>query len=129
MFESAELRHEVGKAAYQREQASLRAALLNAQYDLKLDGRFPVLVLIAGVEGAGKGETVNLLNEWMDPRDVYKRQPPGLPDRLPGPGRRQRRGREMCIRDRLDEVRGEEDVAHAGVAGAFLQRGQPACFE
>ena len=70
MFESAELRHEVGKAAYQREQASLRAALLNAQYDLKLDGRFPVLVLIAGVEGAGKGETVNLLNEWMDPRHI-----------------------------------------------------------
>ena len=49
---------------------SLRADLLNAQYDLKLDGRFPVLILIAGVEGAGKGETVNLLNEWMDPRHI-----------------------------------------------------------
>jgi polyphosphate:AMP phosphotransferase len=49
---------------------TLRAALLNAQYDLKLDGRFPVLILIAGVEGAGKGETVNLLNEWMDPRHI-----------------------------------------------------------
>ncbi len=70
MFESAELRHAVDKAAYQREQALLRAALLNAQYDLKLDGRFPVLILIAGVEGAGKGETVNLLNEWMDPRHI-----------------------------------------------------------
>jgi polyphosphate kinase 2 (PPK2 family) len=62
--------HQIGKAAYQREAASLRAALLNAQYDLKLDGRFPVLILIAGVEGAGKGETVNLLNEWMDPRHI-----------------------------------------------------------
>jgi polyphosphate kinase 2 (PPK2 family) len=29
-----------------------------------------VLILIAGVEGAGKGETVNLLNEWMDPRHI-----------------------------------------------------------
>ena len=58
------------KAGYQREQARLRAALLDAQYDLKLDGRFPVLILIAGVEGAGKGETVNLLNEWMDPRHI-----------------------------------------------------------
>jgi polyphosphate kinase 2 (PPK2 family) len=48
----------------------LRAELLNAQYDLKLNGRFPVLILIAGVEGAGKGETVNLLNEWMDPRHI-----------------------------------------------------------
>ncbi|MBI5258186.1 MAG: polyphosphate:AMP phosphotransferase [Burkholderiales bacterium] len=70
MFESANLQHAVPKAAYQREQATLRAALLNAQYDLKLDGRFPVLILIAGVEGAGKGETVNLLNEWMDPRHI-----------------------------------------------------------
>ncbi len=70
MFESANLFHTVGKAAYQREEATLRAALLEAQYDLKLDGRFPVLILIAGVEGAGKGETVNLLNEWMDPRHI-----------------------------------------------------------
>jgi AMP-polyphosphate phosphotransferase len=70
MFESAQLLHPVDKEAYQREEARLRAALLNAQYDLKLDGRFPVLILIAGVEGAGKGETVNLLNEWMDPRHI-----------------------------------------------------------
>jgi polyphosphate:AMP phosphotransferase len=70
MFESAELRHEVAKATYRREQARLRAALLDAQYDLHLDARFPVLILIAGVEGAGKGETVNLLNEWMDPRHI-----------------------------------------------------------
>ena len=70
MFESAELDHRVGKAAYRREEPKLRERLLNAQYDLKENGRFPVLILIAGVEGAGKGETVNLLNEWMDPRHV-----------------------------------------------------------
>ena len=29
-----------------------------------------MLIVIAGVEGAGKGETVNQLNEWMDPRHV-----------------------------------------------------------
>jgi polyphosphate:AMP phosphotransferase len=29
---------------------------------------FPVIVQFAGVDGAGKSETVNLLNEWMDPR-------------------------------------------------------------
>jgi polyphosphate kinase 2 (PPK2 family) len=27
-----------------------------------------VIILINGVDGAGKGETINLLNEWMDPR-------------------------------------------------------------
>ena len=71
MFESAELKHHIDKASYRRQEPKLREALLNAQYDLKENGRFPVVILIAGVEGAGKGETVNLLNEWMDPRHIY----------------------------------------------------------
>jgi polyphosphate:AMP phosphotransferase len=71
MFDSANLSHKIDKAAYRREEPRLREALLNAQYDLKENGKFPVLILIAGVEGAGKGETVNLLNEWMDPRHIY----------------------------------------------------------
>lgn len=70
MFESANLDHRIDKATYKREEAKLREALLNAQYDLKENGRFPVLILIAGVEGAGKGETINLLHEWMDPRHI-----------------------------------------------------------
>ena len=32
-----------------------------------------MIVLISGVRGAGKGETVNLLNEWMDPRHIVTR--------------------------------------------------------
>jgi polyphosphate:AMP phosphotransferase len=70
MFESAELDHKVSKSVYKREESRLRERLLNAQYDLKENGRFPVLLLIAGVEGAGKGETVNQLNDWMDSRHV-----------------------------------------------------------
>ena len=70
MFDSANLNHKIDKVAYKREVPKLREALLNAQYDLKENGRFPVLMLIAGVEGAGKGEMVNLLNEWMDPRHI-----------------------------------------------------------
>jgi polyphosphate:AMP phosphotransferase len=70
LFESASLKHRIDKAAYRREAAKLRQALLEAQYDLMQGGRFPVLILIAGVEGAGKSETVNLLNEWMDPRYI-----------------------------------------------------------
>ena len=70
MFESAELDHKVSKGTYKREESRLRERLLNAQYDLKENGRFPVLILIAGVEGAGKGETVNQLNDWMDSRHV-----------------------------------------------------------
>ena len=70
MFESAELNHDISKAVYRREEPRLRQALLDAQNELRQTRRFAVLVLIAGVEGAGKGETVNLLNEWMDPRHV-----------------------------------------------------------
>jgi len=70
MFESASLSHRVEKTAYRREEPKLRQSLLDAQYDLLRSGKFATLILIAGVEGAGKGETVNLLSEWMDPRHI-----------------------------------------------------------
>lgn len=71
MFEAAELGHAIDKATYEREEPPLREALLNAQYDLSANGGFPVIIVIGGVDGAGKGETVNLLNEWMDPRFIH----------------------------------------------------------
>ncbi len=70
MFESADLDHKIDKAAYRKEEPRLREALLNAQYDILRERRFSTLILIAGIDGAGKGETVNLLNEWMDPRHI-----------------------------------------------------------
>ena len=70
MFESAELGHTIDKKTYNKTVPTLRADLLDAQYDLKQSGRFPVIILVNGVDGAGKGETVNLLNEWMDPRFI-----------------------------------------------------------
>jgi polyphosphate:AMP phosphotransferase len=68
MFESAEIGHKIDKSLYKVEEPVLREALLDIQYELKERGTFPVVILINGVDGAGKGETVNLLNEWMDPR-------------------------------------------------------------
>ncbi|KRW59831.1 polyphosphate:AMP phosphotransferase [Pseudomonas sp. TTU2014-080ASC] len=68
MFESAEIGRSIAKDVYEKEALILREALLEAQYELKQQGRFAVLILINGIEGAGKGETVKLLNEWMDPR-------------------------------------------------------------
>jgi len=70
MFESAELGHKVDDASYDRQERTLRADLLDAQADLIADASFPVIVLVNGVDGAGKGETVNLFNEWMDPRHI-----------------------------------------------------------
>ncbi len=68
MFESAELGHTIDKETYDKEVPALRAALLQAQMDLASAAKFPVIILVGGLDGAGRGETVNLLNEWMDPR-------------------------------------------------------------
>jgi len=73
MFESAEIGHVIDKETYDAEVPALREALLEAQFDLQQQARFPVIVLINGIEGAGKGETVKLLNEWMDPRLIEVR--------------------------------------------------------
>jgi AMP-polyphosphate phosphotransferase len=70
MFESAELGHVVGKAQYDREVPRLRAALLEAQLRVLDRAEFPVILLSAGVDGAGRGDVVNLLLEWMDPRHI-----------------------------------------------------------
>ncbi|WP_339488077.1 polyphosphate:AMP phosphotransferase [Pseudomonas sp. EL_65y_Pfl2_R95] len=68
MFESAEIGRTIDKETFDDAEPALREALLEAQYELQQQKRFPVIILINGVEGAGKGETVKLLNEWMDPR-------------------------------------------------------------
>ncbi len=70
MFESAELDHRIEKGVFEVEAPKVRQALLEAQFDLLHQARFPLIILIAGVDGAGKGETLNLLNFWMDPRHV-----------------------------------------------------------
>ena len=68
MFESAEIGHQIDKETYEAAVPELREALLQAQFELREQARFPLIVLLNGIEGAGKGETVRLLNEWMDPR-------------------------------------------------------------
>ena len=70
MFESAEIGHQLDKATYKAALPGLREQLLECQLELLERGDTAVVVVIAGVEGAGKGETVNLLNEWMDPRHI-----------------------------------------------------------
>lgn len=73
MFESAEIGHKVGKSEFRKAEEKLRTALLDAQYELLESRGFSVVVLINGVEGAGKGDTVNLLTKWMDPRHIEVR--------------------------------------------------------
>jgi AMP-polyphosphate phosphotransferase len=72
MFEAAEVGRSLSKAQFKAQVPALRRDLLAAQEELR-SAHFPVIILFAGVDTAGKGETVNLLNEWMDPRWIVTR--------------------------------------------------------
>ncbi|MFO0880586.1 MAG: polyphosphate:AMP phosphotransferase [Gemmataceae bacterium] len=69
MFEKAELGNRVDKDTYAQELPALRAQLLAAQRQLA-EANFSVLILVSGVPGGGKSETVDRLLEWMDPRGI-----------------------------------------------------------
>jgi len=66
MFETAELGRNIERDAYDKRVPELRVELLAAQAKLLNEARSSVVVVIAGVDGAGKGDTVNTLHEWMD---------------------------------------------------------------
>jgi polyphosphate:AMP phosphotransferase len=59
----------LAKKDYETRVPELRAALVQMQVALQR-ARFPVLLVIAGEEASGKGEVVNILNAWLDPRGV-----------------------------------------------------------
>ncbi len=67
MFETAEIGRKVPKSVYDEQAFELRTELLEAQQELR-SADFPLIVIFGGVDAAGKNETVNLLNSWMDPR-------------------------------------------------------------
>jgi polyphosphate:AMP phosphotransferase len=69
MFEAAEVGNKLDKATYKKEAPAVRAALLAVQGRIAQSKLAPVVV-IGGAEGAGKGETVALLHEWMDARGL-----------------------------------------------------------
>ena len=77
MFETAELGRSVGKEEFEAEVPKLRLELLEAQRELQKAG-VPVILLLAGADGAGKGETVSRVLEWLDTRglDTHAFGPP-----------------------------------------------------
>lgn len=72
MFEAAELGRKISREDFDALAPGLRTDLLALQQQLR-QADFPVIILFAGVDGAGKNETVNLINEWMDPRWIETR--------------------------------------------------------
>jgi polyphosphate:AMP phosphotransferase len=72
MFRTAELQRKLPKEDYHQKVPQLRQDLLIAQIELR-EANFPVIVVFAGVDGAGKSETVNKLYEWLDARWLMTR--------------------------------------------------------
>ena len=69
MFEAAELGETIDRETFKKESVKIRTALLKAQKQLA-SAEFSVVIIVSGVEGAGKSETANLLLEWMDARGI-----------------------------------------------------------
>lgn len=69
MFETAEVGHSVTKAEFEKVQHKLHAELLDVQRRAR-EAKLPVIVIVSGVETAGKSQAVKRLNEWLDARNV-----------------------------------------------------------
>lgn len=69
MFEVAEIGHKLSKKQFNELSPQLHTRLLEAQFKLQKTGH-SVVIIVSGVEGAGKGEVVNRLNEWLDSRGI-----------------------------------------------------------
>lgn len=69
MFETAELGQQIDDATWEAHAPAVRDGLLMAQQKLRT-APFSVIVLFAGIEKAGVGDVLNLLNSWMDPRGI-----------------------------------------------------------
>ena len=69
MFEAAAKERKIPRKEYEEVVSKLRPELLEAQSMLKRQKR-SAMVIVDGVDGAGKGEVVHRLNEWLDPRGM-----------------------------------------------------------
>ena len=66
MFDSIALPHRLDKDEFVALSEKLREKLLDAQFELQERKQKAILLLINGSDGAGKGEVVNRLYDWLD---------------------------------------------------------------
>ena len=69
MFETLEVGKRIKSSEFNELELPLRQQLLQAQFNLA-DRDYPIIIVVAGLDGAGKGSLVHRLNEWMDPRGI-----------------------------------------------------------
>lgn len=69
MPKASEKRPRLSKKAYEAQLPELREQLVRLQVRLKA-APFKILLIVAGVDGAGRGEVINTLGGWLDPRGV-----------------------------------------------------------
>jgi len=69
-YAEAESDPQISKEEAKPQIDALRTALLKAQYARLEKADQSLLIVVAGLDGVGKGSTINLLNEWMDPRHI-----------------------------------------------------------
>ena len=69
MFEAIELGRSISKSEYKAEEEKFRVELLQLQQQLA-ESNIATLIIVAGVEGGGKGDVVDCLNKWFDSRGI-----------------------------------------------------------
>jgi polyphosphate:AMP phosphotransferase len=70
MFEVAELGRTLSKDEFKELEPEMREGLLDAQFRMR-ESDFSIVIVVGGVEGAGKGDLVNRLIEWTDARRIH----------------------------------------------------------
>lgn len=61
---------QMDEAFFKEREAALREQLLDAQFDLAETRAETILVLLNGPDGSGKGEVLNRMHSWLDPRAI-----------------------------------------------------------
>ena len=69
MFKSAEIGRNISKTDFDKLEPQLRIKLFNAQRKI-IENNIPTIIIISGIDTSGRGETYNMLSEWLDAKHI-----------------------------------------------------------